>query len=292
MPKRKERDSETQHQENGRRACFCLCMTELDLVKRPNLSPTPKQPSTFRKSARLQARIQLSIKEQEGGAHLPSPDSSLRQGRSGRCKRKAWSEELKIPAENNTGKRRKVERGEARLNPAINTHNDPVAHWVSNDAVWPSDYILRGRTMATDKSSKQRSESSHASDRLARMNEHKIYMDDSRSMCKASRMLCDKLLRGNRPPAGFPVYPAEKRQAVLQRVATASESRIQRDILPIVVPSVENLGFCGILSLDRFGDEMHGEWTKAETMGGKHPKPDYVAGLRQSAFDSKTWEKL
>ena len=28
------------------------------------------------------------------------------------------------------------------------------------------------------------------------------------------------------------------------------------------------------------------------TMGGKHPKPDYVAALRRTAFDDETWEKL
>ena len=27
-------------------------------------------------------------------------------------------------------------------------------------------------------------------------------------------------------------------------------------------------------------------------MGDKHPKPDYVAGLRRSAFDEETWDKL
>ena len=63
-------------------------------------------------------------------------------------------------------------------------------------------------------------------------------------------------------------------------------------MLPIVVPSVINLKRNGIIKLEHFGEEINARWTKAMIMGGKHPKPDYVAALRRTAFDKETWDKL
>ena len=111
-------------------------------------------------------------------------------------------------------------------------------------------------------SKRTRSESTAATERRARLTEHHVYMDEDRPMNQASRKLCDQLLLGDRPPSGFPVYKAKNRRDVLRDAVVASEAIIQRDVLPVVVPSVVNLNRNGTINLEHFGDEINAEWTK------------------------------
>ena len=111
-------------------------------------------------------------------------------------------------------------------------------------------------------------------------------------MRKQSKQMCDQLLEGNRAPVSFPGWPAIRRRDVMERVQSLPEGRIQRDVLPIVVPSAENLHFCGESGLELLGDEIQTEWTRCAPMGSTRPKPDYVAGLRRKAFSKEIFEQL
>ena len=133
---------------------------------------------------------------------------------------------------------------------------------------------------------------SHCSDRLARMQEHRIFMEASVLMKEMSEDLCIEFLDGNREPVSYPFFPATRILDVLARVEIANEGRIQRDVLPCVVPSVENLRFCGVLGLESFVEELSAPWIRCATMGSTVPKPDYVAGLSQQAFSSNELERL
>ena len=124
-----------------------------------------------------------------------------------------------------------------------------------------------------------------------------LSISEGRKMTMASHTLCDQLLQGDRAPATFPGYCAEHRCTVQKRAATASRAIIQRDILPIVVPSIENfkllnLEFSDKDKLGHFGEELNVEWILAEGMGGKHPNPSYAVGLQPSAFTATTLDKL
>ena len=109
---------------------------------------------------------------------------------------------------------------------------------------------------------------------------------------EASRKFCNQLLQGDYKPAGYPVYRAKHRRAIQIQAATEAEAIIHRDILPTVVPSAQILHTIGKLKEEHLRDEIDAPWMRASTMGDKHPKPDYVAGLRRSAFDEETWDKL
>ena len=146
--------------------------------------------------------------------------------------------------------------------------------------------------MDSELSIERKSESSHRTDRLEGMQEHGIVMMASNLLERESKQMCDQLLEGHRTPVGFPVWPTGRRRDVMERVHSLSEGRIKRDILPLVVPSAENLHFCGESGFDLLGDEIQTEWTRCAPMGSSRPKPDYVAGLRRNAFTKGMFDKL
>ena len=124
------------------------------------------------------------------------------------------------------------------------------------------------------------------------MEENGISMMVSNLIRKQSKQMCDELLEGNRAPVSFPGWPAIRRPDVMERVQSLPEGRIQRDVLPVVVPSAENLHFCGEPGLGLLGDEIQTEWTRCAPMGSTRPKPDFVVGLRRKAFSRDIFEKL
>ena len=256
-------------------------------AKRPRSAPCFRNNYRPRHSLRLQEK---SPKINQARTHLPSPSTTSPEANP-RKRKIIHEEDWEVPTYHKIKRRRETSR--------VSTHWNPrevpewISYWVLNDAQLPHSDSIEAIEMASGNSSKRsRSDSTTATERRARLNEHDVFMDADRPMSAASRNLCNTLLLGNQPPAGFPVYRAESRREVLRDAMTAPEAIIQRDVLPIVVPSVVNLNRNGTIKLEHFGDEINAEWTKAMTMGGKHPKPDYVAALRRTAFDNDTWDKL
>lgn len=257
-------------------------------MKRSHPSP---QPENLSRSPRLNKNNNETQTER---GHFSTPTSSVEQGRIRINKRKSVEEQSSLGETTKKEKRRKIQSQK---------HIDWKTYWVVEEAeIPPPDYFEDAPNMPSSKrarselrnesESKSRCSSVTPQERRRRLIEHDVYTNEDRLMSTASRKLCDELLLGDRPPAGFPVYKAEKRHDVLQEAETVAEAIIQRDVLPIVVPSVVNLNRNGIIDLKHFGDEINAAWTKPMTMGGKHPKPDYVAALRRTPFDNETWKKL
>ena len=146
--------------------------------------------------------------------------------------------------------------------------------------------------MGESNPSKRRTPSTHRSDRLERLAENGIFMKTSALMQKSSKDLCRELLEGSHTRVGYSSFPPDKFSEVLERVQSLNESRIQRDITPWVVPSAENLFFCGKLAIDYIADEVNAEWIRCDTMGGRRPKPDYAAGLMRKAFTKDEMTRL
>ena len=146
--------------------------------------------------------------------------------------------------------------------------------------------------MGQENPSKRKSVSMHNSDRVERLAENRIYMKASALIQRTSKDLCSSFLEGHRTPGQYPCYPPEQIPNVLERVHVLNEARLQRDIMPWVVPSVENLFFSGEITLDYINEEIQAEWTRCATMGGTRPKPDYTAGLSRTAFTKEEIGKL
>ncbi|KAL9099338.1 MAG: hypothetical protein Q9163_005154 [Psora crenata] len=169
----------------------------------------------------------------------------------------------------------------------------PVAYWASTQT-WPPNFSEQNGNIMSVSSNKRKSESthSHRSDRLTLMEEYHIYMQSSQLMADPSKKLCSELLQGDLEPITFPGYPAERVLDVLARVESANKERIQRDVMPIVVPPAETLYFCGVPGLESIVEELSAPWIRCASMGSTNPKPDYVAGLSQKAFSSDELARL
>lgn len=141
-------------------------------------------------------------------------------------------------------------------------------------------------------SSKRKSSSTHHSDKQQRLEQNGIHMKSSILLRRESKQFCNQLLEGNHEPIGYPCYPVEKIDDVLDRINSLNEARLQRDVTPWVVPSAENLFFSGIAGLECIGEEINAEWVRCQPMGLSRPKPDFAAGLRRPAFRIEELEKL
>jgi hypothetical protein len=263
-----------------------LCPADLDLVKRQNISPPT------RRSARLLKKARFSTEQNEVITHLPSPESIIYEGDSSPLKRKAPVEEATLDATDLAHKKRKTVVNIADNPYPGNIEDSPITHWVLHGNLWPPDYANRCPKMDFGRSSKRRSSSSHTSDRLQRLEAQKVFLDSQYSMAPESEELCKALMEGSQSPPGYPMYPEDKRGEVIKLMASAPEALIQQYLTPVIIPSILVLRLHGRIQLQHFGDEINALWTRAETLGSTQPKPDYVAGLRMSAFDSSTQEKL
>ena len=289
MRKRRRCPTNT-HEQHGRPSAFDLRMTEEDITKRPYILPNT---GSLRRSLRLEKKTNASQ------AHLPSPATSTEQEQKGWKKRKSVIEDSPSAGAPRPEKKRKT--SDSTIADIYDQgYKDWITYWVFEDATLPPPKFFANTASMTSNPSGQkrvRTESTRMSDRRARLEENHVFIFDTWKMNADRQTFCEKLLDGNRKPEGYPFYREEHRSAVLRRAATASEAIIQRDILPTLIPSVENLKLLNLeffkdIDLDPFIDEINAEWKRTNTMAGKHPKPDYVAGLRRGVFDSATWNSL
>lgn len=174
-----------------------------------------------------------------------------------------------------------------------------MEHWIVYEK-WPKEFsepaaamnLDRGTSASRDSSSKRKSESTHRFEQAERLAANGIFMRSSALVQPSSKDLCNSFLTSGHMPVYWPSYPPEKFTTVLERVAGLNEPRIQRDVMPVVVPSAENLALCGEPVEPWIGDEVQAEWIRCRTLGSTKPKPDYTAGLLRKAFTTEENEKL
>lgn len=227
-----------------------------------------------------------SCGQEKNGVQIPSTAASDTQQFTAGHKRK------RSPLYHNDNDKKPKTSQQTLEGVDFNTHN-PVAYWASTQN-WPPNFSQRNGNAMPESSSKRKSESAHRhrSSRLANMQEHRIFMSASKLIDEASKSLSKELLQGDLAPVSFPVFPAARVFDVIARVESANENRIQRDVMPVVVPSAENLRFCGVPGLDSVVEELSALWTRCAPMGSAIPKPDYVAGLASEAFSRDKLEPL
>ncbi|EMC97234.1 hypothetical protein BAUCODRAFT_32978 [Baudoinia panamericana UAMH 10762] len=255
--------------------------------QKPVKSASPT--TILRRSERFRRRESAIERRDSCQRHpLPSPTSCTSSARAlSRKRQRGVLDEL--AEERGSTKRRQTARESFRAQPV--THN-PVAYWVAT-STWP-DPTSEEAAMATAdvRRNNRRSSSSHHSDRRERLEDNGIYMKTSVLLRRESKEFCNVLLTGDHIPVPNPGYPAEKTDDVLERISGLNEARLQRDVTPWVVPSVENLFFSGCVEYAYLGEEVQAEWMRCEPMGVSRPKPDFVVGLRRAAFEKHELIKL
>ncbi|KXS94533.1 hypothetical protein AC579_9536 [Pseudocercospora musae] len=128
-----------------------------------------------------------------------------------------------------------------------------------------------------------------------KMEEVGLFMTADRTQATITdecQRLCDRLLEAEYSMPESPAYHPDRLAKVLRRVRFRNESRVVRDVMPIVVPSPELLHIDGHAEVDNICEAMNAEWTQCDTLCGPRPKPDFVGGISATEFTKEEKEKL
>jgi hypothetical protein len=81
-------------------------------------------------------------------------------------------------------------------------------------------------------------------------------------------------------------------EATCRSVEDRNESRILRDITPLVVPAAEILAIYGATELKCLVESMNEGWNNSDPLTIPRPQPDYSVGFRREAFTKEQLERL
>jgi hypothetical protein len=81
-------------------------------------------------------------------------------------------------------------------------------------------------------------------------------------------------------------------KATCRKVRHRNETRVVRDILPLVAPSAENLETLGATHLKGLTESVNEGWNKSIPVTTTRPQPDYSVGFRNKAFTEAQLKKL
>lgn len=113
------------------------------------------------------------------------------------------------------------------------------------------------------------------------------------SVSDTSQELCTTLLDSFFPPPTNSLFRDQSFLLILEEVRNDNEPRVQRDVLPLLVPCASLLFVHDRIAQCRhLAARIQGEWTKITTLAGPQPTPDYAVGLKPSAFTDEEISKL
>ena len=118
------------------------------------------------------------------------------------------------------------------------------------------------------------------------MKEHQL------GITAGSESLIQKLLETQRPHPDGTIFSDETFRRACERLQGKNEPRIFRDLTPILVPSAETLATLGNKDLDIVTESINESWNNCFPITKPRPKPDYAAGLAESAFSEEHLRKL
>ena len=105
------------------------------------------------------------------------------------------------------------------------------------------------------------------------------------TISNASQELCEVLLNSFFPPPSHSLFAGQSFLLTLDEARNQNEPRVQRDITPLLVPCASLLYLRDrILQCQHLSAKIQSEWTKVTPLAGPLPAPDYVVGLKRSAF--------
>ena len=114
-----------------------------------------------------------------------------------------------------------------------------------------------------------------------------IYMNEEvgQTISDTSQELCKILLSSFFPPPSKSLFEGQSFLFTLDEMRNENEPRVQRDITPLLVPCASLLYLSDRVPQCRhLSAKIQSEWTKVTPLAGPLPTPDYVVGLKRSAF--------
>lgn len=94
------------------------------------------------------------------------------------------------------------------------------------------------------------------------------------------------------PTAQMTLFADSIFEKTCRKVAAKNEARVVRDILPLIVPSAENLGIWGATHLNKLVEGVDQPWDCAQPLVAPRPQPDYSVGFGRVAFTQAQLDRL
>ncbi|KAL2172954.1 uncharacterized protein P884DRAFT_213584 [Thermothelomyces heterothallicus CBS 202.75] len=217
----------------------------------------------------------------------------------------------------------KVAFGEPAIGSGAYKHTDLVAFWVK-EGRWPekqdwpeetseTDFTM-DRLLARKKSSsnlRKRSISATSmtpSDQKPREEKSAPYRDPRYKMLletkgsfmdtselgiiDESKTLCQILLETPQAEPQDTLFRSDIFQLTYRKVQDRNETRVIRDITPLIVPPAEILYIYGASHLKHLIESVNEGWNNSIPVTSTRPQPDYSVGFRRDAFSEDQLAKL
>ncbi|KAI9777081.1 MAG: hypothetical protein M1816_004919 [Peltula sp. TS41687] len=107
-----------------------------------------------------------------------------------------------------------------------------------------------------------------------------------------SKEACAELLRMKVDTIKHTAVPQDKISRMVCDCRNRNEAMVNRDVTPLMIPSLRLLYYCGANHLEHVVDEVNAIWYQQCVLEGPRPQPDLAIGLSSSAFTEEEIEKL
>ncbi|KAH8695891.1 hypothetical protein GQ44DRAFT_765038 [Phaeosphaeriaceae sp. PMI808] len=129
------------------------------------------------------------------------------------------------------------------------------------------------------------------------------FMDDYiEGITAESEKLCQALLRGTQSPPEYTLFSNDDLfKKTCKRIRGENETKVVRDIAPLIVPSAEILADRGAKHLEILRETVNACWINSITFmkpsgsrsrPGPRPQPDFGLGFKRDAFSRERLQKL
>ena len=118
------------------------------------------------------------------------------------------------------------------------------------------------------------------------------YLKGQDFVSEESKKTCAELLQINVNTIGPTAVPQNKIGHILNDCQNRNEAMINRDITPLIIPSLRLLYHCGANNLEHVVDEVNADWYNQCVLKGPRLRPDLAIGLSSSAFTEEEIDKL
>ena len=109
--------------------------------------------------------------------------------------------------------------------------------------------------------------------------------EESKKTCVSLQEITHKTIKPT-------VFPEEVHVKVINKCQNRNEAMVERDVTPMIVPSIKALYFGGDNYLEHVVDEVRTDWYQQCVLAGPCLRPDLSIGFSSSAFTEAEIDKL
>lgn len=157
-----------------------------------------------------------------------------------------------------------------------------------------SESTLTSSTTPSDQKPREEKSTQYKNPRYKTILESKgIFMRKANvGITNASIRLCSDLLGTEQTIPTESLFRDDLFDKTCEMIQDRNETRVIRDISPLIVPSAEILAACGSTNLECLIESTNEGWDNTIPLTKPRPQPDYSVGFRRKAFTDEQLQKL